>query len=249
METIKGCKAFFLRHAGLRSKYIMVLVLSFLWCSSARQARGQQYNPLKLFDLATGADLVTYGVITKLEERYFYLTCFNERKKTAIIRIPKFIGRTGSYRWAPYIVGQQVFVFLKKVNNEYILMGSGAEAEIPVIKDSLVVDMNCFMPKTILGLAPKGLTPEYRKLQTFDVGNKKVFGLLFSPRYLYQAIVSFRDCYQVILKKPNTYASFSCFNFFDRYIREKINAQKRKSKLMKLMYIDMEEAQLKNCKW
>lgn len=224
-------------------------MLCFILLLPARQVNGQQYNPVKLFDLATAADLVTYGVITKLEERYFYLDCFNERKKRTTIRIPKFIGRTGSYRWEAYMVGQQVFVFLKKVNNEYVLIGSGAEAEIPVIRDSLVVDMNCFMPKTIQDLAPKGLTPEYRKAQTFDVGKKKVFGLLFSPRYLYQSIMAFRDCYQVILKKPNTYPSFSCFNFFDRYTREKINAQKRKSKLMKLMYMDMEEAQRKNCKW
>ncbi|MFA6058020.1 MAG: hypothetical protein WC756_07465 [Taibaiella sp.] len=247
MNTINWCKAFLQRNVDFKNKYVTAFIL--MLCLFTQQVNGQQYNPIKLFDLATGADLVTYGVITKLEERFFYLNCFNERKKKAIIRIPKFIGRTGSYRWEQYTVGQQVFVFLKKINNEYVLMGSGAEAEIPVLKDSLVVDMNCFMPKTIQSLAPKGLTPEYRKVQTFDVGKKKVFGLLFSPRYLYQSIMSFRDCYQVILKKPNTYASFSCFNFFDRYIREKINVQKQKFKLMKLMYLDMEEAQSKNCKY
>jgi hypothetical protein len=249
VNTTNWCKAFFQRSANFKRKYITGFLLGFILFFSVAPVSGQQYNPIKLFDLATGADLVTYGVITKLEERYFYLDCYNERKKKAVIRIPKFIGRTGSYRWDQYAVGQQVFVFLKKINAEYTLMGSGAEAEIPVIKDSLVVDMNCFMPKTIQSLAPKGLTPEYRKAQTFDVGKKKVFGLIFSPRYLYQSIMSFRDCYQVILKKPNTYPSFSCFNFFDRYTREKIEAHKRKSKLMKLMYLDMEEAQSKNCKY
>lgn len=242
-----GTITFFRRYRNFKSTFIALSLI--LLCLFTRQVNGQQYNPVKLFDLATGADLVTYGVIIKLEERYFYLDCFNERKKKTIIRIPKFIGRTGSYRWEPYTIGQQVFVFLKRINGEYTLMGSGAEAEIPVLKDSLVVDMNCFMPKTIQSLAPKGLTPDYRKAQTFSVGKKKVFGLLFSPRYLYTSILSFRDCYQVILKRPNTLASFSCFNFFDRYTREKIDAQKRKSKLMKLMYLDMEEAQLKNCKY
>jgi hypothetical protein len=230
---------------------LLSLLLSFsLYSAFAQQKQtvAPQYNPLKLFDLATGADLYTYGVITRLEERYFYLDCFNEKRKHAVIKIPRFIGRTGSYRWAPYAIGQQVFVFLKKINNEYTLMGSGAEAEVPVMKDSLVIDMYCFMPKTINGLAPKGvITPEYRLVQTFNVGQKKVFGLLFSPKYLYDAITAFRNCYQVILKRPNTYPSFTCFNFFDRYTRERIDAQKRKSKLMKLMYIDMEEAQLRNC--
>lgn len=223
-------------------------MLALLLSLSGLTAVAQQYNPVKLFDLATGADLVTYGTITKLEDRYFYLDCFNERKKRAVIRIPKFIGRTGSFRWEQYVTGQKVFVFLKKTNNEYILMGSGAEAEIPILKDSLVVDLFCFMPKTIQSLAPKGLIPEYRKTQTFDVGKKKVFGLRFNPQYLYESIMAFRDCYQVILKRPNTYPSFTCFNFFDRYTRERIDTQKRKSKLMKLMYIDMEEAQIKNCK-
>jgi hypothetical protein len=246
--TINWCKTFFQRTPDFKSKCAIAFLL--LLCLSARPVTGQQQsNPVKLFDLATGADLVTYGVITKLEDRYFYLDCFNERRKKTTIRIPKFIGRTGSYRWEPYTIGQQVFVFLKRINGEYTLMGSGAEAEIPVLKDSLVVDMNCFMPKTIQSLAPKGLTPEYRKAQTFNVGKKKVFGLLFCPRYLYMSILSFRDCYQVILKKPNTLASFTCFNFFDRYTREKIDVHKRKSKLMKLMYMDMEEAQLKNCKY
>lgn len=222
---------------------IFVLLLSVF----AAPAFSQQYSPLKLFDMATGADLVTYGVITKVEEQYFYLECFNEFKKKTTLRILKFAGKAGSYRWTAYETGQQVFVFLRKSNKEYMLMSPGAESEIPVIKDSLVIDMNCFMPQTVAGFSAKGLTPEYKKAQTFDVGKKKVFGLRFTPLYLYQSVMAFRDCYQVILKRPNSFASYTCFNFFDRYIREKIEVQKRKSKLMKLMYQDMETAQLKNC--
>ena len=225
-----------------------VVFLAFLLSFLHTAAFPQQYNPVKLFDLATGADLVTYGVISKVEDKYFYLEGFNEARKKKNLKIQKFIGRSGSYRWAQYEAGQKVFVFLKKVNNEYSIMSPGAEGEIPVLNDSLVVDMLCFMPKTIQALAIKGLTPEYRKSQTFDVGKKKVFGLRFSPQYLYESVMAFRDCYQVILKRPNTLPSFTCFNFFDRYTREKIDARKRKLKLMKLMYIDMEEAQIKNCK-
>jgi len=224
-----------------------ILLVTLLLCSVFR-SHSQVYNPIKLFDLATGADLVTYGVITKLEDQFFYLNCFDEKNRRTTLMIPKYKGRPGSFRWDQYAVGQQVFVFLKKLNKSYVLMGSGIEAEMPVINDSLVVDMNCFTPRIINALAPKGqITPEYRKMQTFDVGKKKVFGLRFTPKYLYESIVAFRDCYQVILKKPNTFPSFSCFNFFDRYTREKIDSKKRKSKLMKLMYADMEEAQQKNC--
>jgi len=225
-----------------------IVLLSILLSFTLPAAFAQQNNTLKLFDLATAADLVTYGTITKLEDRFFYLACFNEKNKPAIIRIPKMIGRTGSFRWEQYVVGQKVFVFLKKLNKDYVLLGSGAEAEIPLLKDSLVVDMSCFMEKTVKSLSPKGVvTPEYRKSQTFAVGKKQVFGLRFTAAYLYEAIMAFRNCYQVILKKPNMQPSFSCFNFFDRYSRDKIDTQKRKSKLMKLLYIDMEEAQLRNC--
>jgi len=210
---------------------------------------GQQYQPLKLFDLATGADVVTYGTIINVDEHFFYLQGFTEQGKAKIYKIEKFIGRSGSYRWEAYAKGQRVFVFLRKVSNSlYSIMSPGAEGELPVLNDSLVIDMQCFTPLIQQRLAPKGLTPEFRKLQTFNVGRKKVLGLRFTPLYLYQAIVALRDCYQVILKRPNTFPSFTCFNFFDRYTREKIDRQKRKSKLMLLMYNDMEEAQMKNCK-
>lgn len=224
-----------------------VVSLAFLLSFLSASAFTQQYNPVKLFDLATGADVITYGVISKVDSMYYYLEAF-EHKKNKIFKIRKYRGRPGSQRWEPYANGQKVFVFLKKYGPEYNIMSPGAEGEIPVIKDSLVVDMQCFMPQTQAGLAPKGLTPEYRKIQTFEVGKRKVFGLRFTPKYLYQSIMAFRDCYQVILKKPNTFPSFTCFNFFDRNIREKTDVQKRKSKLMKLMYMDMEEAQIKNCK-
>ena len=224
-----------------------VVLLAFLLSFFSLTAFTQQYNPVKLFDLATGADIVTYGVIVKVDSAYFYLDGF-EYKKNKVFKIRKYLGRSGSIRWEKYETGQRVFVFLKRNGGEYTIMSPGPEGEIPVIKDSLVVDMQCFLPKTVLGIAPKGLTPEYQKMQTFNVGKKKVFGLRFTPRYLYQSIMAFRDCYQVILKRPNTFPSFTCFNFFDRNIREKTDLQKRKSKLMKLLYMDMEEAQIKNCK-
>lgn len=225
-----------------------VVLLAFLLSFFPLSTFSQPYTPIKLFDLATGADLITYGTIARVDSAYFYLEAFNEYKRSKTLKIKKYIGRTGSFRWEKYEAGQKVFVFLKKAGSEYSIMSPGAEGELPVLKDSLVIDMQCFSPKTLLSIAPKGITPEYRKMQTFDVGRKKVFGLRFTPQYLYQSIIAFRDCYQVILKRPNTFPSFTCFNFFDRNMREKTELQKKKSKLMKLMYIDMEEAQIKNCK-
>lgn len=225
-----------------------VVFYCFLILLFTKATFAQTYDPVKLFDLSSGAEVVTYGVISKLDEKYYYLDCILSRGKISTLKVHKYIGRSGSYRFAKYEVGQQLFVFLKKVNGEYQLYSPGVESEIPIIRDSLVIDMNCFLPKTTLALAPKGFTPEYKKIQTFQVGSKMVFGLRFSPRYLYQSITSFNDCYQVILKKPNTYPSFSCFNFFNRLMRERTELFKRKSKLMKLMFLDMEDAQLKNCK-
>ncbi|WP_118973703.1 hypothetical protein [Taibaiella koreensis] len=226
-------------------KTVFITVIGLLFFASLS---GQQYHPLKLFDLATGADVVTYGTIMKVDDHFFYLQGFTEEGKPRTYKIEKFIGRSGSYRWEPYAAGQRVFVFLRKTNNMYSILSPGAEGELPVINDSLVVDMQCFTPLIQQRLAPKGFTPEFKKLQTFNVGKKKVLGLRFTPLYLYQSAMALRDCYQVILKRPNTFPSFTCFNFFDRYTREKIDRQKKKSKLMQLMYNDMEEAQMKNCK-
>jgi len=207
----------------------------------------QVYDPVKLFDMASCAEVATYGTISKVDEKFYYLECFNHGKLSTL-KVQKYIGRSGSYRFAKYEVGQKLFVFLKRVNGEYQLYSQGIESEIPIIHDSLVVDMNCFIPKTLVMLAPRGLTAEYRLTQTFQVGTKKVFGLRFAPRYLYESIQAFNNCYQVILKRPNTYPSFTCFNFFNRLTREKTDAINRKSKLARLMFMDMEDAQLRNCK-
>jgi len=224
-----------------------VVFYSLLFILISKAAAAQTYDPVKLFDMGSCAEVVTYGVISKLDDKYYYLDCVN-KGKVSTLKIQRYIGRSGSFRYARYETGQRLFVFLKRVNGEYQLYSPGIESEIPIIHDSLIVDMNCFLPKTALGLAPKGFTPEYKKLQTFTVGNKTVFGLRFSPKYLYESITAFNNCYQVILKKPNTYPSFFCFNFFNRQMREKTDVAKRKSKLMKLMFMDMEDAQLKNCK-
>lgn len=223
----------------------VVFYLFFLFLFS-KAALAQSYDPIKLFDLASGAEVVTYGTVTKLDEKHYYLDCVYNKKATTF-KIQKYLGRPNAVRFAKYEIGQRLFVFLRKVNGEYVLYSPGVESEIPIVRDSLVIDMNCFIPKTIISLAPKGLTAEYKKIQTFIVGNKMVFGLRFSPQYLYQSIMAFNTCYQVLLKRPNTYPSNTCFNFFDRYTKERTNTYKVKFKLMKLMFMDMEEAQLKNC--
>jgi hypothetical protein len=225
-----------------------VVFYSLLFVLLSKAALAQTYEPVKLFDMGSCAELITYGTISKLDDKYYYLDCILSKGKISTLKIQRYIGRSGSFRYAKYETGQKLFVFLKKVNGEYQLYSPGIESEIPVIHDSLIVDMNCFLPKTIASIAPKGFTAEYRKMQTFTVGNKTVFGLRFSPKYLYESITAFNNCYQVLLKRPNTFPSFSCFNFFNRLTRERTETFKRKSKLMKLMFIDMEEAQLKNCK-
>lgn len=227
--------------------HIKITCLLLLLLAATLTTKAQPYQPLKLFDMAATADVITYGAITKVDNDYYYLYGF-EHKRARTFKIRKPAGRQSPARREPYTAGQHLFVFLKKYGPEFQVISPGPEGEIPVVGDSLVIDMQCFMPETVTGLAPKGLTPEYRRTQTFAVGQKKVFGLRFTPRYLYQSIMAFRDCYQVILKRPNTYASYTCFNFFDRTMREKTEAQKRKSKLMKLLYMDMEKAQIKNCK-
>jgi hypothetical protein len=224
------------------------VLYSLLFILLSKATLAQSYEPVKLFDMGSCAELITYGTISKLDDKYYYLDCIISKGKISTLKIQRYIGRSGSFRYAKYETGQKLFVFLKRVNGEYQLYSPGIESEIPIIRDSLIVDMNCFLPKTVAGIAPKGLTQEYKKMQTFTVGNKAVFGLRFSPRYLYESITSFNSCYQVILKRPNTFPSFSCFNFFNRLMRERTDNYKRKSKLMKLMFLDMEEAQLKNCK-
>ena len=233
--------------SAIIQSFMRVTIYCLLFLLFSKAAVAQIYDPVKLFDMASCAEITTYGTISKLDDKFYYLECFNHGKLTTL-KIQKYKAHPGSFRYAKYEVGQKLFVFLKRVNGEYQLYSQGIESEIPIIHDSLVVDMNCFIPKTLISLSPKGLTAEYRLTQTFAVGTKQVFGLRFQPRYLYESIQAFNNCYQVILKRPNTYPSFTCFNFFNRLTREKTDAFKRKSKLARLMFMDMEDAQLRNCK-
>lgn len=225
-------------------KFVLGILCLCLFLPSAHA----EYKAMKLFDMAISADKIAYGTIVKVEELYYYLEEQNSRGNK--IKIAKYNGLagSGSYRWTKYEEGQKVLVFLRRKRNAFELMSTGAEAEVPVIRDSLVIDMQCFSPKTVAAISPQHkITDDFRKSCTHIVGTKKVFGLKFSLSYFYAALQNFRNCYQIILKHEGTCASYTCFNFFDRYTRDKLNVQKRKSKLLKLMYDDMEEVQLRNC--
>ncbi|MFT4062517.1 MAG: hypothetical protein QM642_09195 [Edaphocola sp.] len=218
-----------------------IIGLSLLFSA---QIFAENVSNYRLFELAGCADVITYGLITKVDAEFYYLNCGKAKE----LQIKKASGGNGHFRWAKYEAGQRVFVFLKKNGPIYELYGNSFDSELPVINDSLVVPMDCFMPQTVASLTPKGLvTPEYRKLQTFRILHKEVFGLRFSPSYLYANCMALRDCYQVVLKQPNKPASFNCFNFFDRTTRARCEPAKRQHVLMRLMFQDMERAQYTNC--
>lgn len=230
----------------MRLAFTFIFTLFLFFTSKAQQ----QYVSTKLFDMATTAEKIVYGSIVKMDEKFFFIEGINEKGKQEKVKITKYVSRSNAYRWDKYEVGQKVFLFLKRVNGDYAVMSNGEEGELAILKDSVVVPMKSFTLKTNQNLAGGAdkLNEDYRNKQSFMVGNKKVFGLRFSVRYFYRSVLDFRDCYQVILKRPNTSASTTCFNFFDRYSRDKINGYKKKSLLLKLMYNDMEEAQKTNCK-
>jgi hypothetical protein len=213
--------------------------------------KGAQYQALQLFDMATAADFVTQGVITKVFEKDFLLKCRTAKGTYGNILLKKFTGYKpydGPYRWAVYKEGQQVVVFLKKTKTGYELLTRGAESEIPIIKDTVIIPLTCFLPQTVNSLNYKKDFETFVKSQTFEVDGKKILGIKGSVSQLLDAVQYLRNCYQILLKVPNTQASNSCFNFFDRYSRDKINTYKAKSYLMRLLYKDMELTQAINCK-
>jgi len=229
----------------------MRLAFTFLFSLiSFFTVKAQQYVSTKLFDMATTAEKIVYGSIVKMDEKFFFIDGINEKGKQEKVKVTQYVSRSNAYRWDKYEVGQKVFLFLKRVNGDYAIMSNGEEGELAIIKDSVVVPMKTFTLMTNQNLAggANKLNEEYRNKQSFMVGNKKVFGLRFPVKYFYKSVLDFTDCYQVILKKPNTSASTTCFNFFDRYSRDKLNVYKKKSLLLKLMYNDMAEAQKANCK-
>jgi hypothetical protein len=206
------------------------------------------YTPLKLFDLALSADKVVFGHIIKLDDRYFYLACHNGRQMVTL-KIVRFKGHPGSSRWAHYSKGQKVLAFVKQVNTEYQLITMGAESEILVTKDSVLLGLDYFTPMTRYAFSPlRDSTTRVLDKQAGNKPGKKNEGLVLSIEDVYQGIMYFRNSYQLILKNGNEVAGTSCFNFFDRLTRDKLNSYKRRSRLFNLLYRDMEAAQSENCR-
>ncbi len=224
--------------------------LLFLFCyvlSGGALFAQQQYIVTKLFDMAATADKIVHGTIVREEGPFIYIHA--SPGKGATVKVEKYISRPGAQRWDIYRPGQKVVLFLRKSQHAYRIMSEGGEGELPIINDSVILDLKCFTPATNQLLAGRGgVTEAYRNQHSFQVGNKKIFAAKCSLPYFLRSVMDFRDCYQIILKKEHTEASKTCFNFFDRYPRSKSDAMKRKSALMRLMYADMESAQIINCK-
>lgn len=226
-------------------KGIITLLFIFFVVKASAQ---QQYVVAKLFDMAATADKIIYGKIVQVEEHYFFLQAANNPDKGKKFKVRKSILQAGAYRWDQYKTGQYVLLFLRKGNDAYRIMSLGGEGELAIVKDSVVLPMQCFTPATNQKLAgPKGINVEYRNRNNYKVGSKEIFGMKLPLNYFYRSVIDFRDCYQVILKKANTEASTDCFNFFERYPKSKSDVFKRRSYLMRLMYQDMETAQINNC--
>lgn len=224
---------------GIIKKFLLLLIV--LCAGWLQKAVAQAY----LFDLALSAEKIILGTITKVEDHHFYLA-YAERGKVRKLRIVKQKYPAAAPRFAPYTAGQKLLAFVSYYNGDYRLLGNGAE--LPLIKDSVVIPMSYFTTKTQRSLVPGGsITEAYKAQQTFTVAGRKVFGLKFPVLYLYRSMFAFRDCYQIILKKDPFMAGDNCFNFFDRITRDRLNVAKRSSKLLRLLYNDMEEAQKINC--
>ncbi len=220
-----------------------LLLYCIVACSKNSYAR-EPYIAAKLFDMAATADEIVYGTIIREQGRYMDVRPAN-RSNVRVLKVEKQEPRNSGRRKQ----GQQVFLFLKKKGDVYTIMSEGGEGELAIIKDSVVLSLNCFTPATNQLLAgPRGITPEYKARHTFIAGNDSIFGMRFHLKYFYKSVMDFRDCYQVILKKGSIQASSDCFNFFERYPKSKSDVLKKKSALLRLMYRDMESAQVHNCR-
>ncbi len=217
-------------------------LLMLLFLALATKVNAQPH----LFDLSLSAEKMILGTISKVEDHHFYLEYIEGSKKQRI-RVAKWKYTAQSPRFAPYTPGQKLLAFISYYNGDFRLLDGGAE--LPLIKDSVVIPMSYFTPKVQQALLPQGAAAaKYKEQQTFIVAGKPVFGLRFQAIYLYRNMLTFRKCYQIILKKDPLMAGPHCFNFFDRLTADRLNAAKRSSTLVRLLYNDMEEAQKVNCR-
>jgi hypothetical protein len=122
-------------------------LLSILFLFSTMTVLGS-YRPLKIYELAVGAEEIVYGEITEIDSLTYTLRIegsLTDNYKE--IKVLKFQDWPCAWRWTDYKVGQKLFLFLKMYNGEqekfqgnYYSMSAGNEGELPLFNDSVFIN-------------------------------------------------------------------------------------------------------------
>jgi phage-related protein len=126
------------RVISLLSETLAILVL---WPGPA----SADYEPIPLYELIGGSEIIVLGTIAKVQEHTFLLEDFRVvfgSTRDEPLEVKRFVDWSGNARWTDYRSGQMVLLFLieptDKVNNEnhhWQIRGAGGEGEMPVEED------------------------------------------------------------------------------------------------------------------
>lgn len=129
-----------IRVMSLLSETLAILVL---WPNPAHA----DYEPIPLYELIGGSNLIVLGTIAKVQEHTFFLEDYRVvfgPTRDRPLEVKRFIDWTGNSRWTGYRAGQTVLLFLiepaDKVNDKshhWRIRGAGGEGEMPVEEGSI----------------------------------------------------------------------------------------------------------------
>ena len=170
-------------------------ILITLILFSLGQAKAD-YISRKLYTLVLGSEVIIEGEVICVDDQVFELRVKNSIDfQDTTIAIKKFKDWTCGVRWSEYFVGQKLFVFLRKKENEYMAFGGGNEGEMPVI------DKTVYISSIALHHRFEGLKIIYPLPEHAKADSPYYEGYAMGVKEFWDYILYIRNCFEVELSQ------------------------------------------------
>lgn len=130
-----------------------VIAASLIISVAATSQALASFIPMQLVDLVATADFIATGEIAEVRKETFILKVNDvfAGKPGEKVEIVKFQDWPCAWRWAPYEVGQEVLVFVKREEGKLQLLGAGGESESPIVDEQVYCQFPCELKLFVFG--------------------------------------------------------------------------------------------------
>jgi hypothetical protein len=173
------------------------LLLGIILIVAADLPAVAEYRPLPLSYMVLTADTIIDASIVRVDSKYFYVRSLDKETDQNMVKVSRYQDWPCSKRWDSYKTGQHVLLLLQKEKDAYRIMSAGGEGEIPVINDSVTIDLWCLPIEDRWIVNGWGVSYDTLKSYIKRVGNKGLYGRSFSFEELKYGVYQLRRYYRM----------------------------------------------------